>query len=1305
MKRKLQIILGVFAICSVISLNSLGQSTSYEVYYPTEFHETLPLREIVKEHPYVQKKRQRSEMELIRESLDRKHRIPQTFLYSVEDGPEYGEDPAVRQTEMGKRKINSSRAVIKDWAGQVASGFRPYDPTGAAGPNHYVQAINGTPYKVFNKSTGANMLTANISTLWDPATDDDGDPIIMYDKYADRWFVSQFGQTGNSIYIAISKTNDPTGEYYAYTYTSPQFPDYLKFSIWENGYYMTSNQSTDKVFCFERDEMLAGNPSARSISATFTTGSVDAFFVPLPADAADDELPAAGTPLPFFAYYDNAWGGGTDGVKIWNMTVTWGTTAAASISASTQVNTSAFDASYDSGWDDVVQPGTTQKLDGIGGIPTFRAQWRPWSGYNSLLLNWGVVISSTQRSIRWVELRQSQSTGTWTLYQEGTYTPDAHTRWLGSIAMDDNGSIALAYCKSSSSVYPSLCYTGRLAGDALGTMSFAETVVAAGVSSQTSGNRVGDYSHTSLDPDGQTFWHTGEYMGSGGSALTRVFSFQIPAPSNPPVADFSGTPTNLEAGNSVAFTDLSTENPNTWNWTFEGGTPASSTSENPVVTYSTPGTYDVTLYVENAAGNDTKIVTNYITVNALSNPPVADFSASATDITVGQTVTFTDLSTNAPTSWAWTFAGGTPTSSTNQNPTVTYSVAGTYDVTLVATNAIGGSAPETKIAYISVLPPVSCAASATTEDEYISNVTFGSINNTSGFDGYGDYTAYSTDVDLGQSYAISITNAIYYSLDQVLVWIDWNQDGDFVDTDEAVFSDNGGGTTTSNPYVSSGSITVPATASTGATRMRIRLHYNSATYNGNTTPCGDSDYGDVEDYIVNVIAPVSNPPVADFSGTPTTLEEGNSVTYTNLSTENPTTFSWTFEGGTPATSTLENPVITYATQGTYDVTLYVENAAGNDTKTVTNYITVNPLSTPPVADFSADVTTIYTGETVTFTDLSTNGPTSWAWTFAGGTPASSTTQNQAVVYNVAGTYDVTLVATNGVGSSAPETKLGYIIVTDAPVVNAFSLDFEACTDYSTDFTPWSTVDGDGVASYGSNDFDFTGESTAMGFMAFNPALAALATPIATTHGGDRCGMAINPSDASQADDWLISDLLSLGTSSSITFWVLTVKPSTWGLEDYEVLVSTTDNSTTSFSVLPDAAAQQAPSTWTEVTYDLSAYDNQDIYVAIHSISTDKFIFFVDDISVNTTATGLTENINVDIEGISVYPNPTKNIINIETSEKGKVFVYNVLGQELINAKISSDITKISMNKFLEGNYVVKVVTDKQTKAFVITVER
>ena len=167
-----------------------------------------------------------------------------------------------------------------------------------------------------------------------------------------------------------------------------------------------------------------------------------------------------------------------------------------------------------------------------------------------------------------------------------------------------------------------------------------------------------------------------------------------------PVADFSASTTTINVGGSVTFTDLSTNTPTSWNWVFQGGTPSTSTVKNPTVTYSTAGTYSVTLTASNAAGSNTKSRTAYIVVNAVATP-IADFSASSTTVTTGSSINFTDLSTNTPTSWNWIFQGGTPSTSTVKNPVITYATAGTYSVTLTASNA-SGSNTKSRTAYIVV---------------------------------------------------------------------------------------------------------------------------------------------------------------------------------------------------------------------------------------------------------------------------------------------------------------------------------------------------------------------------------------------------------------------------------------------------------------------------------------------------------------------------------------------------------------------------------------------------------------------------
>lgn len=636
-----------------------AQNNTSGAVIASEFHVTKPLREIFAANPVDENKPYP-----IKESRDRENRIPAKFLKSVADGPQYGNAPATLQKEMGTIDAAENKAA---WAGQTASGFRPFDPSGAVGPNHYVQMINSTTFKVYNK-TGTVLLTGTLGNLWTPATANAGDPIVMYDKAADRWFLAQFGSsTDKKIYIAVSATSDPTGSYYTYTYVSPLFPDYLKFSVWQDGYYMTSNQSTQKVFAFERNAMLTGTPGAKSVYVNYTPPK-SGFFVPLPGDAADGVLPPAGTPCPIFSYSDNGWGSGyTDAVNIYQMSVNWTpATPTATITLANNVATAAFDATYNSSWNDCSQPGTTQKLDGIGGVCMYRAQWKTWSGYNSVVLNWAVKISSTQRSIKWCELRQDQTTGTWSMYQEGIYTPDANTRWLGSIAMDNNGSIGLSYIKSnSSSIYPGIYYTGRRSCDPLGTLPVTETMIVAGTGSQTGINRVGDYSQTTLDPDGVTFWSTSEYMGgaTGSSAAkTHIFSYQIAPCATGPVAGVSialtgGTNPSC-TGTAMTFTATPTNGGTApaYQWKV-GSTNVGTNSPTYTTSTLTNGQVVTCVMTSNLAGvTGNPATSNAITatINSSVTPSVSIALTTGTNPSCsGAAKTFTATATNGGTAPAY----------------------------------------------------------------------------------------------------------------------------------------------------------------------------------------------------------------------------------------------------------------------------------------------------------------------------------------------------------------------------------------------------------------------------------------------------------------------------------------------------------------------------------------------------------------------------------------------------------------------------------------------------------------------------
>jgi len=301
----------------------------------------------------------------------------------------------------------------------------------------------------------------------------------------------------------------------------------------------------------------------------------------------------------------------------------------------------------------------------------------------------------------------------------------------------------------------------------------------------------------------------------------------------PPVANFSAYPLSGGVPLTTTFTDLS-QAASSWAWQFgDGGT---STEKNPTHTYNSMGTFTVTLTATNQFGSDSEVKTNYITVTA-PQPPIANFVASATDININNSVTFTDKTLENPTSWSWTFEGGTPATSTQKNPVVTYTTVGTFDVTLVATNA-QGSDTEVKTNYINVSEKPYCASQGNTYSmEWIAGVKVGSMTNNSGAAGYTDFTNINCNLTGGSSVSVTLTPGFNGGpwTEYWTIWIDYNDDHDFEDAGESVFTGYGTSTVSGNFTVASG---VNVT-----TRMRVTMKY--AAY---PTPCETFSYGEVEDY-------------------------------------------------------------------------------------------------------------------------------------------------------------------------------------------------------------------------------------------------------------------------------------------------------------------------------------------------------------------------------------------------------------------------------------------------------------------------
>ena len=791
-----------------------------------------------------------------------------------------GNDPQW-QNEMGNLQ---NRGPIANWEGvNNGLGFPP-DPSGAAGPNHYVQMVNSR-IQIFDKQGntlyGPNALSSILSS-------NNGDPIVMYDKYADRWFLSGFGQ-GNSLSFAMSNTADPTGTYTVWNYSLSSFPDYPKYGVWHDGYYVTANTGGPDCYILERDEMLlgaAGSPQFVSLTIpSLITGAgtnTGGFHSVVPA-SADFTLPPATEKLNLFYFEDDAWSGvPNDRIKIWEVTADWNNVSNSSCTQIQTLNVAPFDSQFNSNWDDITQPGTSQKLDGIPGAFMYRAQYTQWPLHNTVVLNHTVDVNATnQAGIRWYELRNSGTN--WTIHQQSTYSPDNHSRWLASLSMDNQGNIGMAYSLSSGTAYPSIMFTGRYATDPLNMMSIAEDTIILGSGSQSGGNRFGDYAHMTVDPDDdQTFWYTGEYVDGGGRS-TRIASFKLASSDSIDIGvTLLNTPANGVLTNSEIisvdlknFGYLNQDNFDV-NYQINNGPIVTETyAAGPILPgltdsytftqtadLSTIGIYNFKFFTSHPDDqnliNDTihqeviHLFPNDIGVSIVNNPST-DNNLMMETVTV--TVENFGTASQSNFSVGYQINGGTPIVETFSNPlapgtSTTYSFStlgdftslGTYEVT--AYTALLGDQNNGNDTTIRIIENSNCTPiSNCTFGDGLTRFAIGTLNNPSGCTpgGYTDYTILSTDLIVGYSQSVTVeTNANNQYLS---VWIDFNDNFFFEPSEKviAAFQFNSQGTTT---------FLLADTAPLGEHLLRAKASDQIGDVND---ACADMQYGETQDYSVNLV--------------------------------------------------------------------------------------------------------------------------------------------------------------------------------------------------------------------------------------------------------------------------------------------------------------------------------------------------------------------------------------------------------------------------------------------------------------------
>ncbi len=440
------------------------------------------------------------------------------------------------------------------------NGVLPPDPTGAIGPNHYVQAVN-LSFAIYDRAGTRLYGPASTNTIWSGfggpcQSTNNGDPIVLYDRAADRFLISQFAlpnYPSGPFYecIAVSTGADPTLGWnrYAFLVSNTKMNDYPKLAVWPDGYYMSVNQFNQSTLSwggagavvFERERMLdptRGTPRMIYFDLYSVNSNLGGM---LPSDWDGAAAPPAGAPNVFAEIDDNVWGYSPDQIWLWKFQTTWGASPTATFTSLATLATAPFDTNM-CGYARacIPQPGTTAKLDALSDRAMFRLAYRNFGTHQSMVLNHTVDTNGADLAgIRWYELRSTG--GAWGIHQQSTLSSiDGQHRWLGSIAMNDAGAIALAYSVSGSSVSPSLRFTSRNAGDPLGQMTQPETTIVAGSGYQThSAARWGDYAQMTPDPvDGNALWFTGEYTNSISSASwrTRIAKLELTAVPPPPAS-------------------------------------------------------------------------------------------------------------------------------------------------------------------------------------------------------------------------------------------------------------------------------------------------------------------------------------------------------------------------------------------------------------------------------------------------------------------------------------------------------------------------------------------------------------------------------------------------------------------------------------------------------------------------------------------------------------------------------------------------------------------------------------------------
>lgn len=498
------------------------------------------------------------------------HSIPLHPLPFI-DGAGNQADPVVQSSSVNTA---ATAGLGFDGVGQGFTGpqgtfsvlYAPPDTNGSVGATQYVQIVN-ISFAIFDKATGGVLYgPASVNTLWRGfgggcESNNDGDPVVLYDKAAKRWVVSQFSVSTLPYLqcVAISDTSDATGSWhrYAFSYGNTQFPDYPKLGVWPDAYYITFNIFNNgitfagaKLCAYDRASMLAGAAATQQcFQLSSSYGGI------LPADLDGANSPPAGSPNYLLNF-------GSGKLNLWKFHVDWANPSNTQLTGPTAISVAAFSAAC-SGGSCIPQAGTSQKLDSLGDRLMYRLAYRNFGDHEALVVNHSVNTGIGNTGVRWYELRNPGTAPV--VYQQGTYAPDSNYRWMGSIAMDQMGNTLMGYSVSSSTMHPAIRYAGRAPADPPGTLGSESSIIEGGGSQTANLSRWGDYSSMAIDPvDDCTFWFTSEYLQANGTFnwSTRIASFKFPSCGGTITPDFSLSATpgsqTVSPGGGTSYTEAVT---------------------------------------------------------------------------------------------------------------------------------------------------------------------------------------------------------------------------------------------------------------------------------------------------------------------------------------------------------------------------------------------------------------------------------------------------------------------------------------------------------------------------------------------------------------------------------------------------------------------------------------------------------------------------------------------------------------------------------------------------------------------------